>query len=140
VSHKNTTRMKMVGIKGRSGRRGGLLIGGDSVHVRLPLGLMKKVEARAAKEGITVSEWIRRCILTFAIGKDVPTQPQFMRAMQPFFAIMGEALGRALEKDPQLMHRTQMALDRTIKDQLQELASQNVIPTRRSKQKQGVLH
>jgi len=132
----------MVGIKGRSGRRGGLVIGGESVHVRLPPAVMKKVVAEAEKDGVTVSEWIRKCILTFVIGQDTLTQPQVMQvtqAMQPFFAIMGEALGEALKRDPQLLQRMQTTLDRTFKDQLQELVSQNVIPTRGSKQKQGVL-
>jgi hypothetical protein len=125
----------MVGIKGRSGRRGGMLIGGESVHVRLPPGVMRKVEGQAAKDGMTVSEWIRRCIVTSVISKDLPIQPQVNRTMQPFYAIMGEVFRRALEEDPQLLQRMQTGLDRAIKDQLQELANQGVIPTKESKRK-----
>jgi hypothetical protein len=126
----------MVGIKGRSGKRkGSTLIGGESVHVRLPPGLMRKVEAKAAEEGITVSEWIRRRILTFVITTDTGTQSELMRAMEPFLTIVGEALEQTLKKDRELPKRMETALSRAIKDQLQELANQGVIPTKESKRK-----
>jgi hypothetical protein len=133
----------MVGIKRRSGRRkGSLLIGGESVHVRLPPVLMKKVEMQAAKDGITVSEWIRRCIQTFVLGKDIrediATQRQLMQAMEPFLAIVGDALAQASKNDPRLLQRMQTALERAVKDRLQEVR-QDVVQTDESKAEKGDL-
>ncbi len=121
----------MVGIKGRSGRRGGSLVGGESIHVRLPPSLMRKVETLAAKDGLTVSEWMRRCILAFVTGYDTTMRQSLERAVEPYLATIGEAFGEALEKavsqDPQLPRKMENALNSGVKDWLQKLASEKII-------------
>jgi len=59
--------------------------------------------------------------------------------MEPPLTIVGEALGQALEKDRPLPQRMQTALSSAVKDQIQELASENVIRTEKGRTKQGVL-
>ncbi len=113
-----------------------MLIGGASVHVRLPPTIMKKITTLAAKDEVTVSEWIRRCILTFVTGKDDAMRSQLDRAMEPFLPMIGEAFGQALEKavseDPQLPRKIENALDRAVKNWAQQLRSENVIPAKES--------
>jgi len=97
------------------------LYDGGILHIRLPAGVLKRIDKLAEKEGITRSDWARRWLTTLVIAQEEEFTALVEKAiepMKPVFERFGAILKEEIERHPDYIKES---LDKAFKTILEEL-------------------
>ena len=109
-------------------KRGRKKLYGGILHVRLPAELLKKINERAKKGGLTMSDWARKWLLSAAIAKDEKFHASLEKTLEPLkpmFERMGTILTEEMERNPDFIKEVlEKALRAILEEQIAKMGFQ----------------